>query len=98
MFDTVGGDTLARSFDVLRDGGRLVSVAEEPPDTGGSRVTALYFVVEPSRDQLAELARLADAGKLMPAVDSVFPLADARGAFERVQESGKRGKVILEIR
>lgn len=98
VFDTVGGDVLARSLGVLREGGKLVSVAEEPPDVAGSSVTASYFVVEPRRDQLVELARLADAGELVPAVDSVFPLASAREAFERVQASGKRGKVILELR
>ena len=97
VFDTAGGDVLACSPSVLRDGGRLVSVAEEPPPAP-SRITATYFVVEPSREQLLELTRLVDAGKLVAAVDSVFPLADARSAFERVQEAGKRGKVVLQVR
>jgi NADPH:quinone reductase-like Zn-dependent oxidoreductase len=87
---------LARSPSVLRDGGRLVSVAEEPPPPP-SRITATYFVVEPSREQLLELTRLVDEGKLVAAVDSVFPLADARSAFERVQEAGKHGKVVLQV-
>jgi NADPH:quinone reductase-like Zn-dependent oxidoreductase len=96
VFDTAGGDVLARSPSVLRDGGRLVSVAEEPPPPP-SRITATYFVVEPSREQLLELTRLVDEGKLVAAVDSVFPLADARSAFERVQEAGKHGKVVLQV-
>jgi NADPH:quinone reductase-like Zn-dependent oxidoreductase len=95
VFDTVGGDVLARSAAVLRDGGRLVSVAQEP--AADERITATYFVVEPSRDQLVELARLADRGELRPEIDSVFPLADARAAFERVLASGKRGKVVLRV-
>ena len=97
VFDTVGGEALARSESVLLDGGRLVSVAEEPPEPSRSDITAVYFVVEPNTRQLAELARLADAGKLVPAVDSVFPLASAREAFERVQAAGKRGKVVLRV-
>lgn len=96
VFDTVGGDLLARSVAVVRGGGRLVSVAEEPPATSRSDITATYFVVEPNGDQLAELTRLADAGKLHAAVDSVFPLADARAAFERLRARGKRGKVVLQ--
>jgi NADPH:quinone reductase-like Zn-dependent oxidoreductase len=97
VFDTVGGDALARSPRLLREGGRIVSVAEEPPAAVSDRVEATYFVVEPSRDQLAELARLVDEGTVRPVVDSVFPLADARSAFERVMMPGKRGKVVLQI-
>jgi NADPH:quinone reductase-like Zn-dependent oxidoreductase len=97
VFDTVGGDTLARSPAILRDGGRLVSVAEQPPAAAGERVEVVYFVVEPSREQLVELARLADEGAIRPAIDSVFPLADAQAAFERVMMPGKSGKVVLGI-
>lgn len=98
VFDTVGGDTLARSPALLRPGGRLVSVAEEPPAAAGGEVQTSYFVVEPNRDQLIELARLADEGVIRPAIDSTFPLGDARAAFERVAQPGKRGKVVLGIR
>jgi NADPH:quinone reductase-like Zn-dependent oxidoreductase len=93
VFDTVGGDLLARSPEVLRAGGRLVSIAEEPPDG----VTGVYFVVEPNRQQLLEIAGLAERGILTPAIDSVFPLSDARAAFERSMVAGKRGKVVLAI-
>jgi NADPH:quinone reductase-like Zn-dependent oxidoreductase len=96
VFDTAGGHALTRSPSVLREGGRLVSIAEEPPPAP-STITATYFVVEANRDQLVELTRLVDEGKLVPAVDSVFPLAEARSAFERVQESGKHGKVVLQV-
>jgi NADPH:quinone reductase-like Zn-dependent oxidoreductase len=97
VFDTVGGDALARSFAVARPGGRIVSVAEEPPETDRQDLTALYFVVEQSGDQLAELARLIDAGTFRPEVDSVYPLAKAAAAFTRLHERGKHGKVVLEI-
>src|SRR5262245_26449845 len=97
VFDTIGGEALARSAEVVRPGGRIVSIAEEPPELERDDITALYFVVEQSRAQLAELTRLIDAGKIRPEVDSVFPLADARAAFARVHERGKHGKVVLEI-
>jgi NADPH:quinone reductase-like Zn-dependent oxidoreductase len=94
VFDTVGGDRLARSPAVLREGGRIVTVAEEPP----AGVEADYFVVEPNREQLVELAELADAGLLKPAVGAVFALEDARAAFERVEAPGSAGgKVVLEV-
>ena len=63
VFDTVGGDLLRTSEALVRSGGRVVSVAEEPPEPTRSDVSVSYFVVEPNREQLAELARLVDAGK-----------------------------------
>jgi NADPH:quinone reductase-like Zn-dependent oxidoreductase len=98
VFDTVGGELLEHSPAALRPGGRLVSVAEEPPqDTPGSEIHSHYFVVEPNRHQLIEIARLIDDEVLRVAIDSVFPLADARAAFERSLASGKRGKVVLRV-
>jgi NADPH:quinone reductase-like Zn-dependent oxidoreductase len=82
VFDTVGGE--------LPRAERVVTIAMEAPG-------ATYFIVEPNREQLLELARLADAGELVPAVDSTYPLERAREAFERVAERGKRGKVVLDV-
>jgi NADPH:quinone reductase-like Zn-dependent oxidoreductase len=98
VVDTVGGDVVRRASARIRDGGRLVSVAGEPPAPGDPSVTATFFVVEPRADQLGELVRLAAAGQLSVAVDTTFPLAEARAAFERVQQPGKRGKVVLVVR
>ena len=88
VFDTVGGERLTRSASVLRPGGRIVSVAEEADG-------AFYFTVEPNRDQLAEIGRLADTGRVGVAIDQVFSLDDAPAAFARVAEPGTRGKVVL---
>jgi NADPH:quinone reductase-like Zn-dependent oxidoreductase len=73
-------------------------VAEEPPQAApGAEIESHYFVVEPNRRQLVEIARLIDSDVLRVAVDSVFPLYDARAAFERSLASGKRGKVVLRV-
>jgi NADPH:quinone reductase-like Zn-dependent oxidoreductase len=95
VFDTAGGERLVRSLGVLREGGRLVSVAEEPPQATG--VSSVFFVVEPNREQLAQIAGLLDGGWPPPAIDSVFPLEEARSAFERSMAADKRGKVVLEV-
>ena len=98
VFDTVGGEALRCSPPVIRESGRLVSVAEEAPKTSArSCIESFYFVVEPNREQLVELAGLIDSGDLYPAIDSVFALADARAAFERSMESGKSGKVVVRV-
>jgi NADPH:quinone reductase-like Zn-dependent oxidoreductase len=91
VFDTAGGEPLRRSFSVLRDGGRLVSVAEEPPGAG------VYFTVEPNREQLRSLAEMAASGELRPAPVEVYPLVSAREAFARSLERGRSGKVVLEV-
>jgi NADPH:quinone reductase-like Zn-dependent oxidoreductase len=91
VFDTVGGELLERAQALLAGGGRLVSIAEEPSGDG------TYFVVEPSREQLVELARLFDGGELRVAIDSTFALSDAAAAFERSLASGKRGKVVIRV-
>ena len=91
VFDTAGGERLRRSVAVVRAGGRLVSVAEEPPEGGE------YFTVEPNRDELMSIARLADAGALRPPSVEVFPLAKAAEAFARSLEPGRRGKVVLAV-
>jgi NADPH:quinone reductase-like Zn-dependent oxidoreductase len=93
IFDTVGGDMLTRSSQLLRRGGRLVTIADEPPEG----VDATYFVVQPDGEQLAEVGDLVDEGALHPAIDSVFPLEEFRAAFERSLASGKRGKVVLRV-
>ena len=82
VFDTRGGEVPA--------GERVVTIAEEMPG-------AIYFIVEPDHEQLLELRTLVDAGELRAEVDSVFPLTEARAAFERVAGRGKRGKVVLEV-
>ena len=56
-----------------------------------------YFVVEPNSDQLARLADMAGRDELEVAIDSVFPLAEARAAFERSMARGRRGKVVLRV-
>ena len=66
VFDTVGGETLERSWGVLKPGGRLVTVAASGERTTDERIRAAYFIVEPSRAQLMEIARLIDGGRAPP--------------------------------
>jgi NADPH:quinone reductase-like Zn-dependent oxidoreductase len=97
VVDTAGGELVARAGARLRPGGRLVSIAGEPEPPADPTVSTDYFVVEPQAEQLAEVLRLAADGRLRVAVDSTFPLAQARAAFERVEASGKQGKVVLTV-
>jgi NADPH:quinone reductase-like Zn-dependent oxidoreductase len=99
VFDTVGGDRQERSLSVVRPGGRLLSVATEPSQESAAArgISAVYFVVTPNREQLIEIANLVDRGDLYPLIAEVFPLTDARKAFERSLINPKAGKIVLSI-
>ncbi len=94
VFDTVGGDTLARSWPILRPGGRMVTIAADAEHTSEQRVKDAFFIVEPNREQLSRIARMIDAGELRPVVGEAFLLAEARRAYAH---KPVRGKVVLVV-
>ena len=90
VFDTVGGETLDPSWQVLRrPGGRLVTIAASAEKSPNPRVRSTFFIVEASRTQLEDIARLIDRGSLRVVVGAVFPLAEARRAYAHKPEHGK---------
>jgi NADPH:quinone reductase-like Zn-dependent oxidoreductase len=101
VIDTVGGETLDRSFAVLRRGGRLVTLSAPPPEGKADEygVTATFFIVIPNRAQLDELAALVDGGRLRVEIAATFPLDEGRAAFESGHRPGRRaGKTVIVVR
>jgi NADPH:quinone reductase-like Zn-dependent oxidoreductase len=94
VLDMVGEDTLKRSYDVVKKGGIIVSIADEPDqkilDAKGIRGVA--FRCEPKASVLEDLARSIDAGKITPAVSQVFPLADVVKAQDQIATRHTVGK------
>ena len=99
VVDLVGGEVMARSWPVLRSGGILVAIAEEPDGDHGGRddVRDVYFVVKPDGGQLRELAALISKQQLRPAVSAVFELADLAAAFLAQRPARAPGKVIIKV-
>jgi NADPH:quinone reductase-like Zn-dependent oxidoreductase len=99
VLDAVGGETLARSYGVLRPGGRLVTLAAPPDQRAAAErgVTATFFVVTPDHLELTRLAEMVDDRTLRPIVAKVVPLADGPAAFD---SGGPRrpGKIVLQVR
>jgi NADPH:quinone reductase-like Zn-dependent oxidoreductase len=94
VFDVIGGDVLRRSTALLRPGGTLMAVAEPPavqPDDG----RAVFFVVEPDRTRLADLAQRLRDGRLKPIVGAVRPLSETAAAFARHRRTP--GKTIIQV-
>jgi NADPH:quinone reductase-like Zn-dependent oxidoreductase len=101
VIDTVGGETLNRSFAVLRRGGRLVTLSAPPPAGRADEygITATFFIVTPNRGQLDELAELVDSGRLRVEIAETFPLDRGREAFESGRRPGRRpGKTVILVR
>jgi NADPH:quinone reductase-like Zn-dependent oxidoreductase len=97
VFDTIGGEVLARSPALLRPGGTLVSVkAAAAPPTGRDDIRTVVFIQESSRAQLTELARLVDEGHLRPQVGAVYPLAQAVEAYSAKAAGGIPGRIVLQ--
>jgi NADPH:quinone reductase-like Zn-dependent oxidoreductase len=99
IIDPVGGDAMARSWPLLRSGGILVAIAEEPDENRAGRddVRGMYFVVRPDGGQLSELAALIGKQQLRPAVSMVFELNDLPEAFRAQRGQRPPGKVIISV-
>ena len=99
VLDTVGGETYVRSFKVLRERGRLVSMLEQPRrelmDEFGVQASMLSTQV--TTERLTKLADLVDQGALCVHIDRTFPLERASAALQYVEKDSPRGKVVLKI-
>ncbi len=99
VFDTVGGETQAKSWKTLKKGGRLVSITEMPDEVIANKhgVAGLFCMVMPNREQLEKLAEFADAGQLKVSIDSEFGLDQVAEAHERSETGRAQGKIIINI-
>jgi len=100
VFDCVGGETQPKSYDIVKPGGRLVSVVDTPKadEAKAKGLAEAYFhFVEPSAAELKILADLIDSGKLRTHVSSILPLAEAALAQQKSQEGRTRGKTVLVL-
>jgi NADPH:quinone reductase-like Zn-dependent oxidoreductase len=99
VLDTIGGDTQERSWSVLKKGGILVSLVEPPSDEKAKElgVRAAFVASHPNGEQLAEIAKVIDSGKLAPVIDRILPLSEARRAHELSQSGHTRGKIVLRV-
>jgi len=97
VFDPVGGETLDRSWKVLKPDGRLVTVATASGQSNDPRVRDAFMIVRADGSQLSEIAWMIDAGELRVFVEQTFALAEAPQAFARAGQGGMRGKVALRV-
>jgi NADPH:quinone reductase-like Zn-dependent oxidoreductase len=99
VLDSIGKDTLARSYGVVKKGGIIVSLVARPDpaelEKHGIRGEALN--VDPNSDELGEIGKLIDEKKINVIVSQTFPLSEARKAQEQVATGHTRGKIVLKV-
>ncbi len=99
VYDTVGGETQSRSYEVLKPGGTLVSIVQ-PPDTAEAErvgVNGCFCFVEPNGGQLRDIGTLLDQGAIQPPAVKVFPLEDAAKAQRKSKAGHVQGKLVLRV-
>lgn len=99
VFDTVGGETNAKSYTTLKNGGTLVSMVQ-PEDAALTKQYGIKYVhqsSQPTVERLAKIAEMVDNGTLKVNVDKVFPLDQAAAALEYLKTGHPRGKVVIQV-
>ncbi len=100
VFDTVGGETSDKSFQVLKKGGVIVSMLGQPNAELAQKygVTAIGQHTGTNTQHLNRLAELTDNGKIKIHIDKVFPLEETKEAFKHLEEGHPQGKVVLQVK
>jgi NADPH:quinone reductase-like Zn-dependent oxidoreductase len=99
VLDLLGVETLRRSVDAVRDGGRIVSIAQPPTNEVFRQrgIQPVYVFVRPDGEMLSELAELMDENRLSVHLSEVFPLEEAARAHELIEGGHVRGKLVLAV-
>ncbi len=99
VLDTITGETMERSWQVMKKGGILVSILEPPSAEKAAEhgVRCHHTFVQGNMEQLNEITKLVEAGKLKIIIEKVFPLVEARAAQESNATGHTRGKIALRV-
>ena len=99
VLDSVGGPTLQKSLDLLKPGGRLVSIVEKlnPVLQEKHRILFGHVFVSPSGEQLKILSTLIEQGHIVSPALTEFPLGLAGEAQELNRQGHTRGKIVLKV-
>ena len=99
VLDSIGKDTLARSYGVVKKAGIIVSLVArpDPAELEKHGIRGEAFSVDPNSDELGEIGKLIDEKKINVIVSQTFPLLEARKAQEQVATGHTRGKIVLKV-
>jgi NADPH2:quinone reductase len=99
VFDTMGGSIYRQSYEILKPGGRIVSLREQPDLDLSQKFTvrAEYLFVSPSGEQLRTITELFESNKAKPPIVHQMPLDQAPLAIEQIKKGHTTGKIVLQV-
>jgi len=99
VFDCVGGEVLQKSINIVKRGGRLISIVDDPTGLARSDVHKEFVFVAPNSVQLTELALMVEQGRLKTHLSQVFSFnqEEARKALEISESGHTKGKMVLAL-
>lgn len=99
VLDSVGKDTLARSYNVVKKGGFIVTLVAriDQAELDKHDIQGASLRTEPNSSELAEIGKLIDEKKIRVIVSHAFPLSEAIKAQEQVATGHTRGKIVLKV-
>lgn len=102
VVDTVGEATWEHSVKSLKPGGVIVTCGATSGDAPAAQLTRVFYLqlsvlgsTMCTRSELEDMLRMMEATGVRPAIDSVVPLEDVRGAFEKLEKGEVRGNIVV---
>ncbi|SFC43027.1 2-desacetyl-2-hydroxyethyl bacteriochlorophyllide A dehydrogenase [Bacillus sp. OV322] len=100
VLDSMGGEIQEKSFSVLKEGGKMPSLVSEPDKeiAEKKKIKAASIWLNPNGQQLEELAKLMEEGKLKAIIGETFPLSaeGIRQAHEKSESHHAKGKIVIK--
>jgi alcohol dehydrogenase len=99
VFDTIGGETYRRSFKVIKKGGVIVSMLEQPNSELMNQyvVNAIFLFTQVNRERLTKLAQWVDKNNIRVNVEKTFSLDEVGNALDYQKDVHPRGKIVLTV-
>ncbi len=99
VLNNVRGDTLPPSYGVVKKGGMIVSITDEPDaaECAKHEIQCSRLMAHPEARVLEKLTALIEANKITPIVSETFPLKDVAKAHQQIETHHTRGKVVLKV-
>lgn len=100
VYDTVGGETLARSIEVTKPYGRMVSIVNTKGDLNraySKNLSMNFGFMERARHKMEALRIMVERQQLRPVIDSVLSLNQVAEGHQQIERGGVRGKIVLNV-
>ena len=102
VLDTIGGDTLTRSPQVLTHYGRVVSIVDIPQpqnliEAWNKNATYHFIFTRQIHSKLEALTELIERGAIKPVIGAVLPLHKIADAHALMEHGGVRGKIAIDV-